>query len=445
MSTTQKFVCFALAASIRLLLIYSEYQKIIADRVEVSTALNSWKKVTEGVYLREAGIDPYTGDLFHESPIGLVVFSYMQKYLSSCILCGIFVFTDLATAWILGLTAYRYTTQLIATEQKDIQERKKQSNDTEVSALSSSMSIPASSVTSSALLVPSAYLFNPYVVFNCVGLTTTVFTNFLLSVALHSMINKSRLCSCFTIAVLTLQGLYPITLMVPATIYLARNEEGKSKNIPYGSIIKTIAMFISILTTLYYLSYKVSGSWSFLHSTIGFILTVPDLRPNIGLYWYFFTEMFEHFRWLFVASFQINVGLLYVAPLALRFRRDPMLLAFSYLAIAAIFKSYPCLGEVGFYMALLPMWKHLFPHMQQGFIVSCFLLSCTVFAPTVWHLWIYSRSANANFYFGVTLAFAIAQIFLVTDVLFASVKREFSLRHGLSREIHGNTGKLLLE
>lgn len=83
--------------------------------------------------------------------------------------------------------------------------------------------------------------------------------------------------------------------------------------------------------------------------------------------------------------------------------------------------------------------------MQQGFIVGCFLLSCTIFAPTVWHLWIYSRSANANFYFGVTLAFAIAQIFLVTDVLFASVKREFSLRHGLSREIHGNTAKLLLE
>jgi hypothetical protein len=30
--------------------------------------------------------------------------------------------------------------------------------------------------------------------------------------------------------------------------------------------------------------------------------------------------------------------------------------------------------------------------------------------PVVWHLWIYSRSANANFYFGVTLAFATAQV-----------------------------------
>ena len=83
--------------------------------------------------------------------------------------------------------------------------------------------------------------------------------------------------------------------------------------------------------------------------------------------------------------------------------------------------------------------------MQQVFIVSCFMFFCTAFAPTVWHLWIFSRSANANFYFGVTLAFAIAEIFLLTDIPFASVKREFALRHGNSLEINGARAKLLLE
>lgn len=83
--------------------------------------------------------------------------------------------------------------------------------------------------------------------------------------------------------------------------------------------------------------------------------------------------------------------------------------------------------------------------MQQGFIVGCFLLFCSVFAPTVWHQWIYSRSANANFYFGVTLAFAIAQIFLLTDILFASVKHEFAIQHGINKKVNGNEAKLLLE
>lgn len=57
--------------------------------------------------------------------------------------------------------------------------------------------------------------------------------------------------------------------------------------------------------------------------------------------------------------------------------------------------------------------------MQQGFIVTCFFVGCSAFAPTVWHLWIYSGSANANFYFGVTLAFATTQVNDFQVVLFS--------------------------
>ncbi|XP_015607675.1 phosphatidylinositol glycan anchor biosynthesis class U protein isoform X2 [Cephus cinctus] len=425
--------CFALAGAIRLLLMTSDYQTLITDRVEVSTALNSWKK--EGVYLHNAGIDPYSGELFHESPIGLLAFSLMQKYLSIFALHVLFIITDLATAWILASTAQLYMAELIARE-------KEEKSQLPAEKAKDNICISVRDTASASILyVPATYLLNPFIVLNCVGLTTTVFTNFLFALTLFSIIRRSVFWSCLSIALLTLQGLYPVTLMVPATIYIA----GKNSQTCKVAVAKIILTFLTLLVTLLYASYYIMGSWSFLWNTIGFILIVPDLRPNIGLYWYFFTEMFEHFRWLFVASFQINVGLLYIVPLALRLRQDPMLLAFSYLAIAAIFKSYPCLGDVGFYMALLPMWKHLFRHMQQGFIVSCFLLFCTVFAPTVWHQWIYSRSANANFYFGVTLAFAVAQIFLLTDILFASVKREFALRYGLSREVNGNKAKLLLE
>lgn len=209
----------------------------------------------------------------------------------------------------------------------------------------------------SALYVSAGYLFNPYIILNCVGLTTTVFTNLLYSVALLSMTRRSVLWSCTSIALLTLQGLYPISLIIPAAIFIANAVNDKDKKI---NIIGMFVLFAVILTALFGISYWIMGSWSFLWNTIGFILIVPDLRPNVGLYWYFFTEMFEHFKWLFIASFQINVSLLYIVPLAVRLRRDPMLLAFSYLAIAAIFKSYPCIGDVGFYISLLPLWKHLF-------------------------------------------------------------------------------------
>ncbi|XP_034187185.1 phosphatidylinositol glycan anchor biosynthesis class U [Osmia lignaria lignaria] len=421
---------FILAGTIRFLLMNSEFQKIISNRVEVSTALNSWKRVTEGVYLYNFGIDPYTGDLFHETPIGLYIFNLIQQYLPHWVLFCLFISTDLLTALLLGLIAKYYANELASRkeEEKSSSENTKNHDD-------------ASMMYTSMMYVSAGYLFNPYIILNCVGHTTTVFTNLLYSIALISMIRCSMFWSCLSISLLTLQGLYPISLIVPAVIYIARSNRIKKKR----NIIIFLLMFSSMLTALVCISYYIMGSWSFIWNTLGFILTVPDLRPNIGLYWYFFTEMFEHFRWLFIASFQINVSLLYIVPLALRLRHDPMLLAFSYLAIAAIFKPYPCIGDVGFYMSLLPLWKHLFQYTQQGFFVGCFMLFCTVFAPTVWYQWIYSRSANANFYFGVTLAFAIAQIFLLTDILFASVKHEFAIRHGINKDISGSTAKLLLE
>lgn len=82
--------------------------------------------------------------------------------------------------------------------------------------------------------------------------------------------------------------------------------------------------------------------------------------------------------------------------------------------------------------------------MQQKFIVGCAFIITSALGPTVWHLWIYSGSANANFFFGVTLSFATAQIFLITDVLFAYIKRDFTLKHGSSRKIDGKPAKLVL-
>lgn len=88
-------------------------------------------------------------------------------------------------------------------------------------------------------------------------------------------------------------------------------------------------------------------------------LLIPDLQPNIGLFWYFFTEMFEHFRSLFISAFQINAIFLYLIPLCVRFKKDTVMLASSLIILSTIFKSYPSLGDVGFCLALLPMWTHL--------------------------------------------------------------------------------------
>ncbi|CAG9796657.1 unnamed protein product [Diatraea saccharalis] len=422
---------YMIAGLVRYWLIHIDYWQTIANRVEIATPLNSWKRLVEGVFLYDHNINPYEGDSFHESPIMLLIFHCLMKRVPY-LLPLLFTVLDLLTAYLLYKTSKSFIKIFIESQ-------KKQNDD--IAEESKTMLLNETQLTEAADYVLSVYLFNPYSVLNCAGMTTTVIQNLLVATSLWSASNGYGILACIFIALATHQALYPVLLIVPIAILLADVNKGCNK----CSYIRTLLVFVLCWGFLIYISaYIMDGSYNYLHNTYGFILTVPDLKPNIGLFWYFFTEMFEHFRLLFVCAFQINALALYVIPLTLRFKREPVLLATVLIALSTIFRSYPCIGDVGFYLALLPMWKHLFTFMQQKFIVGCAFIITSALGPTVWHLWIYSGSANANFFFGVTLSFATAQIFLITDLLFAYIKREFTLKHGLSRQVDGKPAKLVL-
>jgi hypothetical protein len=45
--------------------------ELFLDRVEISSPLTSYKRLTEGVALKQLGVDPYEGETFHETPLML--------------------------------------------------------------------------------------------------------------------------------------------------------------------------------------------------------------------------------------------------------------------------------------------------------------------------------------------------------------------------------------
>ena len=51
------------------------------------------------------------------------------------------------------------------------------------------------------------------------------------------------------------------------------------------SVLKTVASVTAMVTCLLLLSAELTGSWSFLANTYGFLLTVPELTPNMGIFW----------------------------------------------------------------------------------------------------------------------------------------------------------------
>lgn len=156
----------------------------------------------------------------------------------------------------------------------------------------------------------------------------------------------------------------------------------------------------------------------------GTMLVVDDLTPNIGLHWYFFAEMFEVFRplWHFVFA---AVAAAAVVPIAIRLPHRPLMVATVQSCAAAMMKPYPSVTDVAQYLALLPL---LGCQLEGGGFPLAALVAVgalvAALGPPMWHMWVYFGSANANFYYAVTLAFGAWQAILILWIVTATVRSD---------------------
>ena len=310
MAENVKWLGFFAGIASRIYLMQSEIFNL-SDRPELATPLNSYKRLREGIVLSQNGLDPYSGVLFHETPLALKLFSILYENLSAPLANMIFVLGDILTAVVLGKVADLVASNLLIQQEKDKSELHKDAKE--------ELLIQKDDVASMSGLVQAAYLFHPYLMASCAAKTTTVFANLFLATFLWCALKRQKFFACIVLALATYQNFYPVMLLVPLTLMI-------SDTSLKATGFTVVGLFSLVLGGLYYISYLIMDySWTFLPSTVGFILAVPELTPNMGLFWYFFTEMFEHFRSFFVWTFQINC-FVYVFPLAFKLKKQVMMI-----------------------------------------------------------------------------------------------------------------------
>ncbi|XP_053401717.1 phosphatidylinositol glycan anchor biosynthesis class U protein-like [Mercenaria mercenaria] len=430
-------VCLAIGVILRLSLFRTDIPQWFSNRVEISNALTSWQKALDGISLADNDISPYSGDLFHETPIMLRVFSFVTKLMPNKI-HYFFVFIDILSGLVIASIGKHFSRYLL---QKQLSEVKKYAVGVE------KIIVKKDDVDVMQMSLVAAHFLNPYSIAVCLGKSTAVINNLFIYLSFMFMLKGNQWLCMAAIAFASYQSLYPIMLVVPAAIFFNTKLSNAKKSKESATVPKyggSAMIGIALTAALFIVSYFMEHSWKFLHATTGFILGVPDLTPNMGVFWYFFTEMFEHFRPFFICVFQIN-AFLYTVPLAIKLRDHPVFLAYVLVTLMSIFKSYPSYADVAIFVTLLPMWRHVFTYMRNTFIVTNMFLCCTVLSPILWHLWIYAGSANANFYFAIALTFSTAQIFLITDLLFAYLRREFDLKNGIKHKIDGKDAQVILD
>merc|ERR1719181_1056788 len=83
------------------------------------------------------------------------------------------------------------------------------------------------------------------------------------------------------------------------------------------------------------------GQLHFLQAAFLSVLSVQDLTPNVGLFWYIFIEVFDRYRSMFLLAFHSHL-LLYPVPIFLRIGRHrpigPWLQCTIAVGIMTIFK-----------------------------------------------------------------------------------------------------------
>lgn len=448
-----RFWIWALSSVLlRLILISFSGNLNLSSRPEVSTPLTSIRRLAEGYWLKQASMSPYAGSMYHGSPLLLSLLGPLTvqriKGQPSHLFCSlVFVIADILSALLLrGIghklqMAYGLNARLLGLLKSP---RDKEGI------------LPCGDI---AALV---YLWNPFTIVCCVGLSTSPIENLAVILALNGAVTRRVPLAAFGLVMATHLSLYPAILTIPVIFLLGygldapplklflqtRNVESENRSTSSASkqakskpiaklpfLWKTVLHFVFwvlvwSLCVMVLCSLSLSkhgGLEEMFKRTYGFILSIEDLSPNIGVFWYFFAEVFDFFRNFFLIVFHVNI-LFMLLPLAIRLKHRPCFLAFIYLAISSLLKSYPSVGDSALYLSLWALFVNELADMKFSFFLFCGYLGVSLLSPVMHNLWIWRGTGNANFYFGNAIGYTCFQIVFVVESVSAMLNHDRALK-----------------
>lgn len=71
--------------------------------------------------------------------------------------------------------------------------------------------------------------------------------------------------------------------------------------------------------------------------------------------------------------------------------------------------------------------KLTLPVFRYGFIATSALLYATFLGPAFYHLWINAGSGNANFFYAITLVWALGLTLVIADSIWACLRDELEV------------------
>ncbi|WVZ09611.1 hypothetical protein V8G54_014141 [Vigna mungo] len=167
----------------RLILLYFPKNLNLSSRPEVSTPLTSLRRLAEGYWLKQSSVSPYAGSMYHGSPLLLTLLGPLTvkriEGQPDHLLCSlVFVIADVVSAMLICAAgeklqvAYSSSLQLLGL--RDLSENSERLPSGDFAAL--------------------VYLWNPFTIVACVGLSTSAIENLMVVLSLYGACSQVAYC-----------------------------------------------------------------------------------------------------------------------------------------------------------------------------------------------------------------------------------------------------------
>ncbi|KAI3388309.1 hypothetical protein SNEBB_006550 [Seison nebaliae] len=416
----------------------------LSKRCELVTLENSHENILNANYLMRNGINVYDSSIIHQTPVLLSLLHLFKNDYNHFIFL---LLLDIINAILIFLITHK-----ILEKSKFHDECLVSGN--QIQKISPFIKMNEKEFVSKSFLAFSLYLLCPIIIAQQITLTTTTIQNFFVLIILYESLKKNSFFASIFISFASVVISIYFILLIPPMVLMCSQTETKKKyenvenkdsiysiyKINWTILIQTIIFLVAFLKCFIYCNYLIYGSYDFIQSTYLFSLKIDDMSPNVGVLWYLFLEMFEHFHLFFVVVMQIHLAI-YCIPLSIRFFDHQYFVYIIQMYIIAIGKPNPCLGDTFLILCLIPSFYHLISYLQVSIVIITILSSCLSMMSVMWHIWLVAGSGNANFYFAITLGYSCAHIFFLNDLLRAFTRREFILAQNCSPTKDEETGE----
>lgn len=184
-------------------------------------------------------------------------------------------------------------------------------------------------------------------------------------------------------------------------------------------------------------SFIVTASWKFLDNVYLTNIMFKNIKPNLGLWWYLFTEMFENYNLFYTIVFNLY-GFIFIIPITLRLfeysngQGDGLLAIVLGLIWISFTKSYPILGDLGICLTMLAIFKDtVIKYCKFKYITGITLIVGLLLSPIFYYIWIVLGSGNANFFYSISLIMGGVHILLLMDILWTKLSIDYYDENGI--------------